>query len=184
MDPSTAQRTLADDASSRAEKLAAASALKGTKDGRALLALAKAMELSDEALRDAAKEALRASGGAAHFVRTLQSSKDPAARREAARALRHLKDDASISALASALSDSDVELRREAAHALAVFGADGAVQPLVAALEDASSDVRYFAVLALGEVKDPLARAALQKRRGVEKNATVSGELDRVLGMK
>ena len=161
----------------------AARALSTSTDPRALDALAAAMESTAEELRDACKASLRRLEAPAGFARRLgDAGAGPDVRRNAARALRHLQEPASVPALAACLADPDEALRRECAQALAVFGAAAARDALLGALSDGSGDVRYMAALALRPLaSDPEVRAALEARAGVEADAVVKDELARAL---
>lgn len=164
------------------ERIAAAKAVGKAKDRASLDALARLIEVTDERLRRAVVDAIRAAGGVEVFSERLADLRaKPEARREAATVLRHLKDPRSVAALAAGLTDTDPELRARCAHAFAVFGAADAQPALIEALGDDSSDVRYFAVLALEQVPNDAVRAALNGRLAVESDPTVRDELLRVV---
>jgi hypothetical protein len=69
----------------------------------------------------------------------------------------HLKRDANVRGLVSALSHRDVEVRYRAAMALGELGNPAAVEPLSRALKDENSGVRWEAAEALGRIGAPAA---------------------------
>ena len=160
-------------------RVAAARALATESSPQAIEALAAAMDVSDEALRDAARDSLRKQGGGWLFLGQLGDAA-PARRALAARALRHLREKAALPALAKALNDPEEVVRREAAHALAVYGAAEAEVPLCKALSDPLSDVRYLAAVALRPLKSINAKRAAQAQLQREDNAAVRLELGKL----
>lgn len=171
---------LADPASPIERRAAAARALGANRNFDAVDALAAAMDVTDEDLRDAAREALNLLGASRIFMDRLSRQAPVPQRHAAARALRHLKDPAAVASLAAGLSDPDTEMRRECAHALAVFGARDAKAALEKACEDPSSAVRWFAVIALGSLGKE-AHAALRAHRPHETDPVILDEIARLL---
>lgn len=176
-------QTLLDSNAAVAERVRAAEALSGAKDPAVQDALIRALDVTHEDVQAAARKSLAKGGGSNRLVAIMKSKERASAERQkAARALRHLQDSATAMALGECLHDADDALRKECAHALAVFGAEQAKEHLVQALGDASAEVRYFAVLALGPMKDPRVRSALSSRAEMETDPTTRAEISRVLG--
>ncbi len=87
----------------------------------------------------------------------LVKDKNPEVRRSAVQAAAEQNGNAAAAAIQEALLDSDVEVRRLAAAALAKRNAPQAVERLRQALSDSDSTVRRNAILALGRQRDRLA---------------------------
>jgi HEAT repeat protein len=177
--------TLANQSSSREQRLAAVRALATSKDPMALESLVNQLETRDEAIRHAALESMKKLKAAEQLVAWVQDPKQSESNRHiAAKGLRYLRDNSSVVALSKALKDSAASVRAEAALALAVFGAAEAETALIAALDDSYKDVRYYAADALSGVKTASTKSALQMRLEKESDETVrfalKGALEKV----
>lgn len=92
----------------------------------------------------------------------LRQDGEPLVRAAAAVSLGRLGGEASVAALAPALTDSSALVRADVCRGLGMTGADSAVEPLVGALKrDEDVDVRGAAARALGNFRGPRAREAL-----------------------
>lgn len=162
--------------------VADAKALGASTDKGAVDALLKVLDTRDEPLREASIESLRKLKGASVLAARLTDKKQPErTRHSAARGLRFLADASTVPALVKGLADSSAKVRAEAALALSMFGADQAVEQLVACIDDPDKDVRYYAADALGPVKSPAVKAALEKRLLFEAEGTVKYALKAAL---
>jgi beta-lactamase regulating signal transducer with metallopeptidase domain len=88
-------------------------------------------------------------------TKTLETSPDERARKQAALALADGEQSASTSALVLALTDSSSNVREKAALALALQSGPDVVEPLIRALADEDSQVREKAALGLALRRDP-----------------------------
>lgn len=88
--------------------------------------------------------------------RVLRSHKDSSIRRDAADALRRIRDPRAIDALLAALDDEDAIVRLSSSEALGGLGT-AAVEPLLGALAIRNARIRCEAAWALGKIGDPRA---------------------------
>lgn len=170
---------LTDSAVSMADRVAAARALGTSKDPLALETLLRGLGSTDEKLTEAILGSLKALGAAPVLAKRLTAAASVESLKvQACVGLRHLKDPASVPALAAALRDDSALVRREAALALTVLGPAGAEEELIAALGDTDGDVRYGAADALGRGRSPKARKAIDQQLARETNPTVRFALE------
>ena len=147
-------------------------ALGKTADPAAQARLVAALGDEHEEVRQAAVEALVATGQPAvpHLVAVLSGASE-VARQSAAEALGQLKHPAAVPALASVVRDPALEVRVAAVEALGAIGDPAAVPDLLGALGDEIEDIRARAAIALGAIRDagaaPGLLAALRDPDGV-----------------
>jgi HEAT repeat protein len=98
------------------------------------------------------------------LIKALGYLKDATIRRDAAEALRELKDPRAQPALLAALNDADQRVRNAALGALAQLGDQQAVEPLIAVMEQRDTDTRSVAALALGTLSTHLAGSPANQR--------------------
>jgi hypothetical protein len=158
---------------------AAAEALGGLKDVRAVEPLISALKDDDWRVRKASALAL----GGLKDVRAVEplisalKDKDWRVRRTSALALGELNDERAVEPLIAVLKDNDWDVRRAAAEVLGKLKDLRAVEPLIFALKkDVISQVRYNAARALGEIEDaravePLILALKDSDEGLRLNA-------------
>jgi HEAT repeat protein len=143
----------------------AAISLKRLGDERAVDALIESLKYEswqDEytvliAVRENSAEALgiiRDKKAVPALIETLLEDTDEEVRWKAAAALGKLKDDSSVDALISALSDVSWAVRRNATIALGDIGDDRGYDPLLNSLTDHDWHVRKYAAIALGKIGD------------------------------
>lgn len=106
----------------------------------------------------------------------------PSRRSRAVTALGHLPGDAERAFLLARLEGDDPLLQRKAAWALATAYGDDAVAPISTLLAHDDAHTREAAIRALGTLKGPAAREALEARRPLEREAHVLHALDAALG--
>lgn len=99
------------------------------------------------------------------FRRLLQEASGDAPRKVAVHVLGALRDDESLSAILAILDSSHepADLRGEAAEALGYLADPGSLETLLRAAGDPAADVRFWAVFALGELRDERARPLLEE---------------------
>jgi HEAT repeat protein len=110
---------------------------------------------------------LRDSGGEGaieHFTTAL-ANPDPRVRREALLSLAHVGGESASLLVPSKVADPDPEVRQAAAMATGALRVQRAVKPLLEQLEEEETpDVQEAILLALGQIGDPGAVPALEKR--------------------
>ena len=164
------------------QRLQAAKQLGQLGDPRGIDPLLQALNLPGEEAPEIVVPALKQLKAAEVLTKRVLDENLPLSERLAAtKGLRYLKDPIGFPALAKALSSPDAKLRADAAWALSVSGASQAEQELIRVLNDPSKDVRYFVVDALGTVKTPTVRAALETRQKIEQAFTVKFALQQAL---
>ncbi len=156
------------------QRLRAAQALGRSEDPRALDALVGVLDKSGEGLRDSVIEILQKGKGVDILAqRALDGSLSTEERVLAVRGLRVMRHPTGFPALKQLLSSPIDSLRLEAAWALSMAGAATAEPELIRALGDPNKDVRYYVADALGSVKSPAAKAALENRKKTETDPAV-----------
>ncbi|KAB2840751.1 HEAT repeat domain-containing protein [bacterium] len=164
------------------QRLQAAKELGQLGDPRGIDPLLQALNLPGEEMPEIVVPALRQLKAAELLSKRAVDEKLPISERlTAVKGLRYLQDPIGFTALAKALGSTDAMLRAAAAWALSVAGAPQAEQELIRALNDPDKDVRYFAADALGSVKTPAVRAALEARQKIEQDFTVKYALQQAL---
>ena len=127
-------------------------------DGRAVLALIRAVSDEDPNVRLSATETLgklRDPRAVQALIQALQQDPDPKVRAMAAWALGEIEDPAAVSALSTALrADDDEQVRVQAAEALGNIEDVSAIDALGEAVHDPAVEVRRAAVEALGNMDD------------------------------
>ncbi len=167
-------RILLDTQVSTPRRIKAAKILGTFDDPRAVEALVRSLEISGEPLRDVVIEILRRGrGGETMATRAVNESLGLQERVLAVRGLRAMQNPAGFPALKQLLGSPIDQLRLEAAWALSMAGASTAEAELIGALNDPNKDVRYFVADALGRVKSPAAKTALENRKNVETDPAV-----------
>jgi len=139
-------------------RAAAARALGGIKDPRAVEPLIAALKDEDSDVRKAAARALgeiKDPRAVEPLIAALEDE-ELRVRAAAAEALGQIGDARAVAPLIAALKDTDKYVRKAATEALGKIGAP-AVESLSAALKDTDKYVRKAAAYALGEIKDPRA---------------------------
>ncbi|MGH7588407.1 MAG: HEAT repeat domain-containing protein, partial [Gemmatimonadota bacterium] len=130
----------------------------GTGDGRAVLALTRAVSDEDPSVRLSATETLgklRDPRAVQALIQALRQDPDPKVRAMAAWALGEIEDPAAVSALSTALrADEDPQVRVQAAEALGNIEDVSAIDALGEAVGDPAVEVRREAVEALGNMDD------------------------------
>jgi len=145
---------------------AAADALKGIGDSRAVEALIEALKDKDVSVRRNAAWALYEIGDAGSVEALMGALKDTdtAVRVHAARTLSGLGDVSTVEALKEALKDADAEVRGDAAWGLGRIADAGSVEALIEALKgEEDADVRRVATDALGAIGDARAVEVLEE---------------------
>ncbi len=164
------------------QRLQAAKQLGQLGDPRGIDPLLQALGLPGEEAPEIVVPALKQLKAAEVLSQRVVDEKLPIEdRRAAVKGLRYLKDPIGYPALAKTLGSQDALLRAGAAWALSVSGASQAEQELIKALNDSDKDVRYFVADALGSVKTPAVRAALEARQKIEQDVTVKFALQQAL---
>jgi len=138
------------------------------KDEWALPVLLAAFKDEDTDLRGEVARALGMLGSkqaTGPLIAALCKDENVDVRIAAAHALGLLRDERAFEALVNTLSDpnEDPKVRGMVAEALADLRDHRAVVPLITALTDESAEVRFWAVFALGELRDPRALAELER---------------------
>ncbi len=176
-------RILLDTQVSTPRRIKAAKILGTFDDPRAVEALVRSLEISGEPLRDVVIEILRRGRGVETMAtRAVNESLGLQERVLAVRGLRAMQNPVGFPALKQLLGSPIDQLRLEAAWALSMAGASTAEAELIGALKDPNKDVRYFVADALGRVKSPAAKTALENRKMVETDPAVVHVLQQATG--
>lgn len=150
----------------------AAWALGEIRDGRAVEALAKALQDGDGFVRDAAGEALSKTGrGAVDSLLAALDGQEAGVRIAAIRALGRIADQRAAERLAAFVKKGDSAVGRWAIWALGKIKDRRGVPALMDALQDDDPRTREFAAWALGETGEP-AIGALIAALGAERAET------------
>lgn len=165
---------LLDKQMSTSRRIKAAKILGTFDDPRAMEALVRSLEVSGEPVRDVVIEVLRRGKGVEILAaRAVNENLSLDERVLAVKGLRTMQNPVGFPALKQLLGSPTDQLRLEAAWALSMAGASTAEAELIRALNDPNKDVRYFVADALGRVKSPAAKTALENRKKVETDPAV-----------
>lgn len=145
-------------------RLATAKALGSISDDKAVEALSRLLRDRSVLVKRVAIFALgRSPSSRSSAILVSGLRRDPDFRIDYLHALSGRKDDTSVDALISALSDAERSVRDVASNGLGLSGSSKAVAPLIAGLERADRRLGEDAVIALGKIGDSRAVPALVK---------------------
>lgn len=161
-------------------RLKAAKALANSTAPSAVDELLSGLDSRSEVVREAVVASLKAKKGDSILLARAADTKRPTASRVSSLAgVRVLKPKAAGPTLALLLDDKNEAVREAAAHALCVVGAKDAEAKLIAKIStEPSAKVRSFVAVALGELKSPAAKAAVDKSLQTEVDVVVKDALD------
>lgn len=180
----TAAVNLTDNSVPEKERVRQAAALATDPRPQALDELSAGLQVMSEGLRDAVVAALKKRNAGGPLLDRAVDVKAPVdARVNALAGVRSLKPKDAAARIAPLLADPNANaepVREAAAFALCVIDTAAAEATLVQTIKsEPSAKVRYYLALALGEVKTPAAKAAVQAQLKVEKDLTVLDSLER-----
>jgi HEAT repeat protein len=161
------------------QRVKEAKALGRDKSPAAIDTLLAGLDVRDEELHAAIAESLKAlKADELLLQRAADTKRAMPDRVNAFAGLRALKPADKGAKVAAFLDAKEEPIREAAAFALCVFGTAAAEDKLIRALSDASPKVRYFVATALGELKTPAAKNAVEARLKLEKDFAVIDALE------